>query len=441
MNKIICLLAVLVTFLSGCGGGGSATQNQSSQTNVNTPDDCYFASYKIGEVKYPSEYIGKYTLPTPTRTLPASITRAMNLKDVDINWVKPNTSKCSDANQFRLNSAKESLHRLQQLGVSEVEIYNYAPWDDIKADVLTISELSYVLPKTVLKSIVEEAHKRNIKVSYVYQWNACDLKSSCFSDSDINVSTLNKILDAFNRQIVSDAAYGESIGLDSIKGQLDAIMPKRLPIYKENEMQVRNLWINKTTSTLDEIRKVFKGKISYGTYDAIWDKEIFSKIDSLKIKIFTGNLSSKVEFTTSFWRDYSRDNISNYEYWIKSESGLDQITTPIDWEIYISSSIDFYTSIWNDDYCTLTMISNNQCPQEKYATDFSAQAIVGDAILYSIAEQNKFNTRSVAFDGYAHTDNITPYLVSGGGAYYYPNWNLSIRNKSLEPIVKTWFAK
>ena len=421
----------------------SNTANTDTKASSSQDVACSVQKNNYGDITYPTSYIGAYSIPIPTGKLPSNIVRTMNLQDVDAWWEKPANSQCTSPNLYRVNAIIQDLNRVQQLGVDRVWVYNYAHWDDFSKPIWSAVESDYALPRSVLQTVVSEAHKRNIKVYYAYQFAYnCDAKEVCLDPQNLlasdpqNISTsdLSKLLKSFNQQIISDATFGAQIGLDGIKINLDAYNPKSAPNYNST---IRELYVSEITSAIDSVRNVFNGKIVYGLYDPVYDNRIFLKIDELVLSLFLAHTVDP--FSASSWNKDTTNFISYFQYWIQQESGVQKINVPIAWEIYAESAKEFYTSSWLDSFCTKTMIGQNQCPQQSFVTDFSMQAIAIEGSLEALSNQSTFSTGSISFYHYFHNDDITPTDL--GGAINYPNIDASIRNKPAEGIVKYWFGR
>ena len=76
-------------------------------------------------------------------------------------------------------------------------------------------------------------------------------------------------------------------------------------------------------------------------------------------------------------------------------------------------------------------VSYSKCIQRDTEVDFSLQAIVIQAQMEHIKEQNIDNLIVFAND-YFVTDNLYPYFA-------FPNLAYSIRNKPAEGLVREWF--
>lgn len=426
------LVLAIACLMWACGGGGASAPRATA-----AGDPCSLPSYSVGDISYPASYLGAYPLPAAATRLPAAIVRTLNLQDVDVWWTKPAANLCANRDTYRLNALVEDLNRAKNLGVERIWVYNTTHWDDFSAPGWTAQESQYVLPRAVLQSFVKEAHSRGIKVFYAFQWAFdCDLKGACLDLNNLTADQLSRILDAHKRQIVSDASFGAQIGLDGIKAELDAFQPKNAGNFSA---ALREVYVQKTMGTLDEIRKVFSGGVTYGQSNAIFDERIISKVDELILSLFLARNVSP--FNVNSWRQEVATTISNFQYWIWQDSGLQSVSTPIAWEIYAESAQEFYSSAWLDKFCTKTAIQQGQCPQQSMVTDFSMQAIAIEGALQALAAQAIFSSKSVSFYGYSHADVLVPTEVGGGGAVAFPNLDNSIRNKPAEKIVQYAFAR
>lgn len=430
MNYLKTALLVLVLTLAGCGGGGGGSTTVAGPQ----PDPCAVTSYSYGQVSYPDSYKGQYTVPQTSSHLDAGINRTINLQDVDVLFPKPATVNCANDNLYKANIYIEDLNRAQKLGADRVWVYNYAHINDITANTWTYST-DKVLSRELLTTIVSEAHKRGIKVFYAFQFAFnCDVQNHCLDTTNITNSELTKLMDVHRAQIVSDATFGNQIGLDGLKVELDAYSPKN-----NLTPELKNTYLSKVSTAIDEVRSVYAGKITYGQSNSIFDNVIVGKVDELNLSLFLGQ--SPAPFNVANWKTQVNNHVSNYQYWLSQDTGLQNIQTPVAWEIYTSSNTSFYTSSWVDGFCSKTQITQNSCPQLTLTADFSMQAIALEGAFQALSQQTLFRTNSISTYGYGHYDYLTPTEVSGGGAIVFPNLDNSIRNKPAEGVVKAWFAK
>lgn len=400
-------------------------------------DPCMVSSVSKANLNLPSDYFGNFLQTDRVRRLPTNIQRAMNIQDVDVAWLKPAVSGCKDKNKYKINNLVETLNRLKDLGVEKVWIYNYSYIEDITKDEFVFSEAEAVLPNAVLDEVVVEAHKRGIKVFYAFQLAfLCDLQGRCIDMNKLDVKTLNKLMTAAKNKIVKDAKHGSQIGLDGIKVVIDAFSVKGLQSYNS---ELKQAYVSSAINTINEIKKVFSGKLVYGQSNAIYDPSIITLIDSMVYTIWTGQSYNLSSLNSSIVDDAMKTYLSYIHYWLSQDLGDLATTKPIDWEIYSESNRLFYTSTeeWYDKFCTITMISNNNCKSKSITTDLSLQSIFVDASINAVVIQDRLKTNSISVYGYASNDDTKPAYL--GGAINYPNLGNSTRNKSAESIIKQWY--
>ena len=402
-------------------------------------DPCMVSSVSKTNLNLPSDYFGSFLQADRVRSLPVNIQRAMNIQDVDVAWLKPAVSGCKDKNRYKINNLVETLNRLKDLSVEKVWIYNYSYIEDITKDEFVFSESEAVLPNVVLDEIVVEAHKKGIKVFYAFQLAfLCDLQGRCIDLNKLDVKTLNKLMIAAKNKIVKDAKHGSQIGLDGIKVVIDAFSIKGLQSYNS---ELKQAYVSSAIDTINEIKKVFFGKLVYGQSNAIYDSNIIALVDSIAYTIWTGQSYNLSSLNSSIADDAMKTYLSNVHYWLSQDLGDLATAKPIDWEIYSESNKLFYTSIaeWYDKFCTITMISNNNCKSKSIPTDLSLQSIFIDAAINAIVNQALLKTNSISVYGYASNDDIKPTYL--GGAINYPNLGNSTRNKSAESIIRQWYIR
>jgi hypothetical protein len=444
--KLLPALAFILAILS-CGGGGGTSSTAASNNNsttitppvITTNDSgCDLPSYNYGDIKIPDAYAGSIPIPTPSGKLDASILRTINLADFDSWGAKPATSNCVNKNQFRINAYIEDLNRVKKLGGERIWIYNYAHWEDFSKSIWIANEQELILPRSLLKVVVEEAHRRNIKVFYAYQQSFdCDLKGVCLDFTKLSANELSKLLESHKKQILSDALFGSSIGLDGIKIEIDAFSPKRISSLDQNLIDI---YKNKINESIDEVRKIYSGKISYGQSGALYDPVILNKVDEIIVPLYLSKVVNP--FTVEQWKNEALSYLSNFKYWDINIFNIPSTTkTPISWEIYLSSAKDFYSPLGQqvEAFCSKTQISQNNCLASSQIADFSMQAVAAEGTLQALSTQQLYKTGSISFYGFWHGDFLIPTDI--GGAIVFPNLDNSIRNKPAEAIVKAWYGK
>ena len=394
-------------------------------------DDCAIESRKYGDIEIPESFLGNYDIPKANSTLSSNIVRTMNLKDLDAWWAKPSYFDCDDKELYMTNVYIESIKRLQELGVETFSVYNYGKWDDFSKPIWSIDESDFAIPNSVLENIVAEAHKRDMKVFLSWQMNSSDNVSpwNSLDTANLSLDTLTTLLESYENHIVNYARFLESIELDGLAGDLGSFDPKEEPEHRE-------LYVSKTVATIEKIREVFSGDISYGRYDPILDNRILKVIDELRLVLWLGGPVPQGEsFSVELMEKFSSWAISRYQSRANEQEATLAFTIPVVWEIYAQSTKDFFVrnGYLEDSFCF------EPCAQALVHNDFSMQAIAIEGAMRSISSQGIFSTLGVSAPNYWHTDEIFPTAV--GGNVTFANISSSIRNKPAEKLFKDWFQR
>jgi hypothetical protein len=394
-------------------------------------DDCAIESRKYGDIEIPESFLGNYDIPKANSTLSSNIVRTMNLKDLDAWWAKPSYFDCDDKELYMTNVYIESIKRLQELGVETFFVYNYGEWDDFSKPIWSIDESDFAIPNSVLENIVAEAHKRDMKVFLSWQMNFSDNVSpwNSLDTANLSLDTLTTLLESYENHIVNYARFLESIELDGLAGDLGSFDPKEEPEHRE-------LYVSKTVATIEKIREVFSGDISYGRYDPILDNRILKVIDELRLVLWLGGpLPQGESFSVELMEKFSSWAISRYQSRANEQEATLAFTIPVVWEIYAQSTKDFFVrnGYLEDSFCF------EPCAQALVHNDFSMQAIAIEGAMRSISSQGIFSTLGVSAPNYWHTDEIFPTAV--GGNVTFANISSSIRNKPAEKLFKDWFQR
>ena len=394
-------------------------------------DDCAIESRKYGDIEIPESFLGNYDIPKANSTLSSNIVRTMNLKDLDAWWAKPSYFDCDDKELYMTNVYIESIKRLQELGVEKFFVYNYGKWDDFSKPIWSIDESDFAIPNSVLENIVAEAHKRDMKVFLSWQMNFSDNVSpwNSLDTANLSLDTLTTLLESYENHIVNYARFLESIELDGLAGDLGSFDPKEEPEHRE-------LYVSKTVATIEKIREVFSGDISYGRYDPILDNRILKVIDELRLVLWLGGpLPQGESFSVELMEKFSSWAISRYQSRANEQEATLAFTIPVVWEIYAQSTKDFFVrnGYLEDSFCF------EPCAQALVHNDFSMQAIAIEGAMRSISSQGIFSTLGVSAPNYWHTDEIFPTAV--GGNVTFANISSSIRNKPAEKLFKDWFQR
>lgn len=415
---------VVVTLASVHSVGGESNTGTTACTQVNR---------KLGDILIPEGYKGNYTEPQPAGKLPTAISRTMNFKDLDAWYSKPKSNNCEDKIQYLSNTYIESLNRVKDLGVDTVWIYNYGYWDDFSKALWSISPLDYAIPKEVMSVIAAEATRRNIKVFMSWQMNNSDKVSSWNSlDNDsLSEEKLTILMNSFKSHMIEIAKFSKSNGISGLAGDIGSFIPS----FLKSDLKKREIYISKTVETIAEIRKNFSGKIAYGQYDSPLDNRVISQIDELHFVIFLSGIHTYSSYSVDLMKMVTGWQIGFAKDAIEKQGASLALNKLIIWEIYAQSTSDFYlkNGYMEDSFCF------DPCSQLKLQTDFSAQAIAVEAAFQTIVQDQIFQTAGVTFTNYWLGDEIAPTQLSGTQTSF-PNIASSVRNKSAEFIVKSWYA-
>jgi hypothetical protein len=416
---------VVITIASVISVGGESSTGTTACTQINR---------KLGDILVPEEYKGKYAEPKPAGKLPQATSRTMSFKDLDAWFSKPKTNTCEDKIQYLSNTYIEGLNRVKDLGVDTVWIYNYGYWDDFRKPIWSISPSDYAIPKEVMAVIAAEATRRNIKVFMSWQMNNSDKVGTWNSLDNESLSSdkLAILMNSFKRHMTEIAKFSSEIGLYGIAGDIGSFIPS----FLKTDSLKRDIYITKTSETIGEIRKVFKGKIAYGQYDSPLDNRVISQIDELHFVMFLSGVNTFAPYSVELMKIVAGWQIGFAKDAIEKQGATLALKKPIVWEIYAQSTSDFYlkNGYMEDSFCF------NPCGQLNLQTDFSAQSIAVEAAFQAITQDQFFQTAGISFTNYWLGDEIKPTQISGSQTSF-PNIASSVRNKSAEYIVKSWYAK
>ena len=116
---------------------------------------------------------------------------------------------------------------------------------------------------------------------------------------------------------------------------------------------------------------------------------------------------------------------------------------------FFSQSNTWYLSKgwWEDGFCTEGILNGiyYECTQYEIQTDFSAQAILTEAVLRAIDNQVVFETLgTTTTTGYWLSDTLyaepNQQPINGVPLEGFPNISQSIRGKPAEKIIKHWYT-
>jgi hypothetical protein len=407
---------------------------------------CDVVHHVYGEVKSPAEYGGAFDIPTPTQRLPAQIIKAVAFKDYYPGYL-PQGGACTDRIAHARSLYVETLDRMQADGVQQTYIYNYGQWDDFKKPVWSVSPSDYQIPASEVTFVVAEAAKRGIKVVLNWQFTDTDkVGSNLGMGRPVTAERLRQMLISFRPLIVNQAAVGEQIGLAGIYVDWNAFWIPNLT----SDPVLREIWITEMVAIIADVKRVFHGKIYYGSNTSVIDPRIAVVIDQFTLSLTVPyqsispaqNDALTVDMVKQAFLVKIREERANYDAQMVGSS----VHPPITWVVAVQSKKDYFLNGWTEDgFCVIG--GTNPCVQLTYVTDNSVQAIGTEAALQAITAQTQFTTGTVNFDtSYWMTDDVTPVDYGWSSfanvhQYDFPNLSQSIRNKPAEGIVRYWYGK
>lgn len=457
MKRYIVLGSLLT--LASCGGGGTETPAPTvTISSAPAQQTAVVVCENPHKATYPDSYKGNYTFTPSKAKLEASLVRAIGLKDYYPGGEGPGGphvySNACPPFEYAKMLYRNSLDNIKATGADIVWVYNYARWDNVRNDVMNIDKKDQQIPDAMVDFIVTEAHKRGLKVYYSWMFDPRDILGNDIyvPGTNADAATLTKMLDSYHKLMLDISKYAQSKGIDGLAADWNALYVRNV------ESDHRELWDRKMITIIDDIKKNFSGKITYGSsaFSIMWyNPELFSKVDYLQINAGIGTYNksdvAKVDLDTlvknaecSIQYQYMRLVDAQQAFYnvcplrtIKADLKL----PPVLWTVQVQSHHRVLTHGWQEDgFCTPGKTDSGQdhnCIQETLTTDFSIQSMGLEALMQAISKQTYFKNAGVDVSAsYWHTDEVYPEPKRG-----FPNISQSIRGKPAEAVVKSWFAR
>jgi hypothetical protein len=424
MNKLIYLVALALAACGGGGGGGSSSTTQTT-TGLST---CTLKTYTS---TYPNSYQGSNFIPTPNNKFDTSMLRGVGVKD----YYPSDNNGCATFQEHTRLLFNYTLDRLKAIGTDTVEIYPAGKVNDFSANTWTIEDINWGIPKSELIYFIQEAHKRNIKVTLIWQFIPVDMKDVWLNTNNPTEAETIKFLRGWNDIIVELAKFSATNKVDNLNVQWSAFS---YPVSNYSETSTVEF-----VKIINNVKNVFNGKIFMG-WPRFYDKRVIEKVDAIVIGLTPSNWSyiDDSNISVSLLKQRYMDAITGIYLDYSLNSGIDTKNIPIIWDFNIQSRDKALSQGWIEDgFCidngnNIVAFDSTSCLQKNYVTDFSVQALAIEGAFQAIKQQAYFKNYGVNFStGYWHTDTI---IASDEG---FPNLSQSIRNKPAESIIKYWFKR
>jgi hypothetical protein len=473
MKKLALLF--LASVIAGCGGGSgpSTTPTVTIASNpapaVATPKPCINPHT---DSSYPDSFKGKYNVPEVRDTLPINIERSVGLKDyrpqLSSWWEAYKVDNGCKGDEYVKVLYRDSLDRLQSLGVDYVELYiGSQGWTvDPNLNYWVIKPESLSHSYALIEYIAQEAKKRNIKINLIWQLNIVEFEMNGGKDPKflvqlgqvVNSKLWATILESHHKNIIEIAKLAERVGIDRMAADWNA-----MNVGNFHDPVLQEMYVQKMLVIIDDMRKVYSGKITFGQIGFVWhDNRIIDKVDILNVSIIPRLTKTEmINLSPEIVKDRTLQEIykayqdfhcmpPSYNYCTLVRSGRQ---VPVIFQISIQSKDDYLTGGGAEDgFCVQGNTvdgKSHDCIQATYLTDFSAQAIAVDGVLRAIKQQTHFPVQGVNFhSSYWHTDTLKPstgYVKTEWGTVEdgegFPNLSQSIRGKPAETVVKQWFKR
>ena len=420
----------------------------------------------------PRSYIGEYELPIPQNSFGDNHLKVIGFKDYSVrqpykayknagaSWV----DGCTEI-EYKKLMYRMTLRRLKAHGVNTVSIYNYGYWND-DGDVWEVEHSTKDLTDADIELITVTAHDFGMDVHYVWQFNMrianTDRLLFPFDGSvRLEMPLLKSIMDAHERHILWEADRLESIGVGSMSADWNAMwMCFSCGVDDQGNTQaetdtLKDYYMERMGIIIDKIREKFSGKLYIGE-GVVWnDKRVFDKVDGVgfspDMRLTTEEVATATvdllqeKAATSIQRKYEEWNcLDNQPCWHNSSTTIPKVLFN-----FFSQSNSRYLSKgwWEDGFCTEGALDGvyYECTQYEIQTDFSAQAILTEAVLRAIDNQVVFETLgTTTTTGYWLSDTLyaepNQQPIDGVPLEGFPNISQSIRGKPAEKIIKYWYT-
>ena len=429
--------------------------------------------------KIERNYLGDFDAKTPQNSFGDDHIKAIGLKDYGIGWIyqaykdqNPSlVADCTKTEYVRL-MYRETLRRLRDHGVTTVQIYNFSGWSD-EGDWEVVHASKHITDEEV-EFITQTGQDFGLDIYYAWQFNmevkdaagnavkvrdaSGNLTNKLLFPFDggnvkLDMELLKKIMDAHETHIYWEADRAESIGMDGISADWSAMWVNFRGLDNDasvdEEMEMRDYYMERMGQIVDGIRSRFNGKIIIGEGITWNDERVWDKVDIIKFgfpRFLTDDEleDGTVDLIETRAADYIERAYNAYYcyngYPCWDRTSFNNNNHKMMFDLFAQSHMGFLSRGWIEDGFCVTGTVNNQtydCIQQQVQPDFSAQAIWYEGVLRAIDKQSWFEVSgTTSSTGYWLSDT----LMHDGIVEAFPSISQSIRGKPAEKIIKYWYT-
>jgi hypothetical protein len=288
------------------------------------------------------------------------------------------------------------------------------------------------IPDDTVKFLISESHKRGMKVYLGWQFGSIDVASKTLlpmiqpGKNELDYDQVIKMLNSWQILINEKAKLYGDAGLDGLQIDFHAFFVGVNPSYSE-------YYKTRIIEIIDDVKKVYSGKITYGSAMPQVDTRFLGKIDFYEIPDLVG-VSLRDKYPLSVIK-LKQEYVNSLRQYISNVP----VGIPVMVSSMVQSKSDYYDKFWTEDgFCVDSsggMTSNrDNCVQLGYTTDFSLQAMGLEAVFQALNEVGSSRIKAVNLNtAYWLTDNLEAYPA-------FPNLSQSIRNKPAENDILRKFV-
>ena len=443
----------------------------SSVTVVVNTEDSEGSCVNPHNAGIPQSYIGEYEVPMAQNSFGDDHFKGIGFKDYSARQTytahqRAGSSWIDDCTitQYKKLMYRMTLRRLKDHGVNTVSIYNYGYWDVSSDGSWEINHDTKDLSDADMDMISVIAHDLGLDVHYAWQFNmrianTDQLLFPFDGNVRLDLPLLKNIMDAHEKHMIWEADRAEWLKLKAISADWSAMwLCFSCALDGQGHTQaetdaLKDYYMERMSILIDKIRDRFSGQVYIGE-GVVWnDKRVFDKVDGVGLSVNMRLTAEEVAYATvdllqekaaeSIQHTFEEWNCLDGPCWHNSSTTIPKIIFN-----FFSQSNTRYLSKgwWEDGFCTAGNLDGvyYECTQYEIQTDFSAQAILTEALLRAVDNQVVFEVLgTTTTTGYWLSDtlyaepnqhrNKTP--LEG-----FPNISQSVRGKPAEKIIKYWYT-